>query len=271
MKKIDIRKAVKSKYSGYVPSFVFRWLERLVHESELNEMMELQDHVDGVSMAHRIMEYLGITCEIIGSGRLPKPTERALFVSNHPLGGADGIIYTAMLGDVYGGKLKIPVNDVLMSVYQFGDIFLPVNKYGNQARQSLQLINEALGSDAQVLTFASGMVSRLNRDGKVHDLDWNPSFIRMAKQHHRTVVPLYFEGVNSPRFYRWAKRRIKVGIKFPAELILLPDEMIRAKGKHFRIYVGEALSLENLSENSGVAFANELRDSLYNFPNIYTK
>lgn len=269
MKKIDIKKAVKSKYSGWVPEFVFRWLERLVHEDELNEMMDMQDHVDGVSMGHNIMNYLNVTCEIIGAERLPTLDERTLFVSNHPLGGVDGIIYCAMLGDVYGGKLKIPVNDILMSVYQFGDIFLPVNKYGKQARDSIRKINDALESDDQVLTFASGMVSRINSKGKIRDLDWNPSFIRMAKQSDRTVVPLFFEGENSSRFYKWGLRRVKAGIKFPAELILLPDEMLRAKGKHFKIYVGDPIAHDDLPTENGAEYANQLRDSLYSFPKRY--
>lgn len=269
MKRIDVRAAVRSKYQGWVPECALRRLERLVHEDELNKMMELQEEVDGVSMGHRIMDYLGISCEIIGSERLPAPHERTLFVSNHPLGGVDGIIYCAMLGDIYDGRLKIPVNDVLMSVYQFGDIFLPVNKYGKQARSSIRQINEALASEDQVLTFASGMVSRTNNKGEVYDLDWQPSFIRMAKQSNRSVTPLFFEGENSPRFYKWARRRIKAGLKFPLELILLPDEMFRSKGKHFKIIVGEPMASEELPLDHGAEYANKLRDSLYDFPERY--
>lgn len=268
MKKIDIRKAVKSKYKGWVPNFVLHGLERLIHEDELNEMMKMQEEIDGVSMGHKIMQYLNVTCEIIGAERLPSTDERVLFVSNHPLGGVDGIIYCAMLGDIYQGRLKIPVNDILMAVYQFGDIFLPVNKYGKQARNSIRQINDALSSDHQFLTFASGMVSRVNHKGEVHDLDWQPSFIRMAKQHNRVVVPLFFEGENSPRFYKWARWRAKAGIKFPAELVLLPDEMLRAKGKHFKIYVGDAITPDELPNDNGAEYANKLRDSLYSFPQM---
>lgn len=269
MKKIDIRKAVKSKYKGWVPGFLLSWLERLVHEDQLNEMMELQEETDGVSMGHKVMDYLDVSCEIIGAGRLPTLDHRTLFVSNHPLGGVDGIIYCAMLGDFYEGKLKIPVNDLLMAAYQFTDIFIPVNKYGKQARQSILQLNKALESDHQVLTFASGMVSRLNNKGQIHDLDWQPSFIRMATQHQRTVVPLFFEGENSQRFYKWGRRRVKAGIKFPLELILLPDEMFRARGKHFKIIVGEPISPDDLPSENGAEYANKLRDSLYSFPERY--
>lgn len=271
-KKIDVRKALQSKYKGYVPGFVFRWLQRLVHEDELNEMMELQHEVDGVAMGHKIMEYLGVTCDIIGKERLPRADERTLFVSNHPLGGVDGIIYAALLGEHYGGQLRIPVNDLLLAVYQFRDIFLPVNKYGKQARNALTLLREALDGPQQVLTFPAGLVSRLNKRGEVHDLTWQPSFVRMAQQSQRQVVPLFFEGENSPRFYRWAQRRRRIGWKFPAELILLPDEMIRAKGRHFRIIVGEPIPYTALPDKQeAAAFATQLRDELYTFPTRYTR
>lgn len=269
-KKIDLKKAIQSKYKGYIPSFIYRWLQKLVHEDELNQMMELQHEVDGVAMGHKIMDYLGVTCELIGAERLPKLEERTLFVSNHPLGGADGIIYAAFLGEQYGGRFKIMVNDLLLYVYQFADTFLGINKYGSQARQSIQKINEALRGDDQILTFPAGLCSRMDGRGVVRDTEWQPSFVRMAVQNERQVVPLFFEGVNSPRFYNWAKRRVKMGLKFNAELILLPDEMMRAKGKHFRIIVGEPIPYTELPPTKEAAhFANHLRDTLYTFPQRY--
>ncbi len=271
-KKIDIKKAIQSKYKGYLPGFLYRWIQRLIHEDELNQMMELQHEVGGVAMGQKIIDYLGITCEIIGAERLPKPEERTLFVSNHPLGGADGVIYAALLGAHYEGQLRIMVNDVLMNVYQFQDIFLPINKYGQQARQSIQLINQALESHLQLLTFPAGLCSRMNKEGQVRDTEWLPSFVRMAVQHQRQIVPLYFEGQNSPRFYRWAKLRARSGWKFNAELILLPSELIRAKGKHYRIYVGDPIPYPTLpSPKEAPAFAQHLRDSLYSYPQKYSQ
>ena len=70
-KKIDIKKAIQSKYKGHLPGFLYRWIQRLIHEDELNQMMELQHEVGGVAMGQKIIDYLGITCEIIGAERLP--------------------------------------------------------------------------------------------------------------------------------------------------------------------------------------------------------
>lgn len=115
-------------------------------------------------MGYKIMEYLGVTCDIIGKERLPRADERTLFVSNHPLGGVDGIIYAALLGEHYGGQLRIPVNDLLLAVYQFRDIFLPSVW---QAGPPCPLLTPRGTFDGpqQVLTFPAGLVSRLNKRG----------------------------------------------------------------------------------------------------------
>lgn len=245
-------------------------MEKLVHQDELNEIMMLQDHVDGVSFAEKILNHLQITTEIIGAERLPSIDQPAFFVSNHPLGGADGIILTYLLGHHYEGDIKVLVNDLLMSVYQFGDVFLPVNKYGSQARHAAQQINEALESDKQIISFPAGLCSRKGDDGLIRDLKWNPSFIRMAKKSGRTIVPLFFDGDNSNHFHSWARRRKKLGLKFNYELVLLPDEVFRAKGKHFRIFVGEPIDVQELPTGREIHDkANDIREALYHFPEKY--
>lgn len=271
MKKIDVRASLRSKYKGYIPGFVFRWLEKLIHQDQLNEAMMLQDYVGGVEFAQKVLKHFDITAEIIGKDRLPSPDKRCFFVSNHPLGGADGIVLTSLLGQIYDGNISVMVNDLLMAVYQFGDVFLPVNKYGKQAREAAQLMNDALNSDNQMVSFPAGMCSRKGNDGVICDLTWNPSFIRMAQKSQRDIVPLYFEAENSAHFYKWARRRKRLGIKFNYELILLPDELIRAKGKHFRIFVGESIPVQELPTGKAIReLANSVRDQLYSYPDKYS-
>lgn len=272
MEKIDVRAVIRQKYKGYIPSFVFRWIERLIRQDELNEINATQRYVDGVRAAKEIITYLDQKVEVVGAHRLPPLEERTLFVSNHPLGGADGIIYTALLGMHYQRNIALLVNDVLLNLTQFSDVFVPVNKYGTQGRERTNLIEEALQSDKQVFTFPAGLCSRQGADKAICDLEWKTSFIRMAQRSQRNVVPLYFDGINSRRFYNWARCRERLGIKFNYELILLPDEFIRSRGKTFRIYVGEPIPYEGLPTGKEMrTFANALRDDLYNFPKRYAE
>lgn len=270
MKRIDIKSAIRQKYKGFLPSFLVKWVERVIRQDELNRMMGLQDHVGGVEMAHRILDDLNITTEVIGEGRLPVPGTRSLFICNHPLGGADGIVLTALLGDYYGGKIRVMVNDLLLNIFQFGDIFVPVNKYGGQGHKHIKTIEEALEGNDQVLTFPAGFCSRTNDQGQIRDVAWRSSFVRMATRHHRVVVPLFFEGVNSPKFYKWANRRKKAGIKFNYELVLLPQELLNASGKHFRIFVGEPIQISALPKGKDInAFVERIQQEIYTYPDKY--
>lgn len=68
---------------------------------------------------------------------------------------------------------------------------------------------------------------------------------------------LLFDGINSPRFYKWARRRVQMKVKFNYELILLPDELIRTKGKHFRIFVGEPFQINELPSRARVTICGQ--------------
>jgi len=57
------------------------------------------------------------------------------------------------------------------------------------------------------------------------------------KQLKRDVVPIYFEGHNSPFFYRLAYWRKRLGIKLNIEMLYLVDEMYGANGQHFTVHV----------------------------------
>ena len=273
MKSIDIEKALRQKYKGYLPRFVFPILERIVHQDELNEMLKFQKEVGGVEFAGKILDYLDIQVEGVGLHRLPPLQERCIIVSNHPLGGVDGIALTGALGKHYQGKIKMPVNDLLLNVEQFSDVFIPVNKYGRQGRKRHQLLDEALQSDDQIITFPAGFCSRYDDHGNIRDRVWAPSFVRWARKYDRTIVPLFFEATNSERFYRIAKMRERLKIKFNYELVLLPDEMIRAKHSSFRFIVGEPIPQSALPAmpSGDPVFAQQVRDALYTYPDKYNE
>lgn len=265
MKQIDIAKVIRQKYKGYLPEWLLKKVKCLIHQDEINELLTLQDHVGGVSFAGKVMKALGLGTRVYAQERLPREG-RYIFVSNHPLGGADGVILTSVLGQYYDGNISFLVNDLLMNIEQFGDVFLPVNKYGRQTREHLAKIEQALASDRQIITFPAGLCSREDDSGAVRDLDWSPSIVHMARRHDRLIVPIFFDAQNSPRFYRWARLRSKLKIKFNYELILLPDELFKSKGRQYDIYIGRPFSVLNSLRSDDKATAQALRDYIYTLP-----
>ncbi len=85
------------------------------------------------------------------------------------LGGLDGICLSAVIGEKFDKKIKYVVNDVLYFIKNLQPIFLPVNKYGKQSKESTATINDAYNSDDQIITFPAGLCSRKEK-GKIIDL-----------------------------------------------------------------------------------------------------
>lgn len=265
--KIDIRQAISSKMpkaSRWIPGFVYRWLARLIRQDELNRVLVDNRGLTGSAFAAGALRTLGVTVKVAGEDNIPDGG-RHIFVSNHPLGGLDGIGLIAFLGKRYGDdQLRFLVNDVLMAVKPLGNVFLPVNKYGSQSRGSMRAVDEAYSGDVQIGTFPAGLCSREGADGKVRDLEWKKSFVVKSRETHRDVIPIYFSGLNSRFFYKFAKFRKKLGIKFNIELILLPGEMVKNRGVEFEIRVGKPIAwTEFTDQRSTKEWADEVKRRVY--------
>ena len=99
------------------------------------------------------------------------PTEgRYIFASNHPLGGLDGICLSAVIGSRFEGRIKYPVNDLLLYLSNLKSIFVPINKHGTQGKDNARMLEEAFASDDQIITFPAGLCSR-KIGGKIQDLE----------------------------------------------------------------------------------------------------
>lgn len=250
--KIDLRNIVKSRLSGWkrkiLPGFIFAPLEKLIHQKELNEMLETTYPAEGSDFADAIYEFLNLEISAVGLDRLPQD-KRYIFASNHPLGGLDGIGLIKILGNRYGDdNIRVLVNDMLMNVEPLRKVFLPINKYGSQGRAAAKAINEAYASDRQIVMFPAGLVSRLHPDGKIKDLEWQKSFVAKAIEYGREIVPVRFEGLNRTRFYKFARLRRKLKIGVNLEQALLPGEVCASRGKKFRILFGSPVNLAQLKE-----------------------
>lgn len=259
-----LRERLPRRIGRFVPGFMISGLEKVIHQDELNEMLRIAYPARGSAFSRRILEYLDITVEVVGLDKLP--SKRLMFASNHPLGGLDGITLIAVLGERYGDNgVRFLVNDMLMNVEPLRDVFLPINKYGSQGREAAKAINEAMASSMQILQFPAGLVSRLHPDGTIADLEWQKAFVAKAIEYERDIVPVYFEGINTSRFYSTAKWRKKLGVKFNMEQALLPGEVCKSRGAKFRIIFGEPISWESLkaSGKSPKQLAAEIREKVY--------
>lgn len=242
---IDIDEIVRGKAGAkarFVPRFVLSWLKRIIHQDEVNEFILGEGDKQGMPWLDDCMEYLGTTLNVKGLENLPDDSDGRLFtfVSNHPLGGPDGVALGHLLGHRYDGRIKYLVNDLLMNLHGLAPFFVPINKTGKQSRNFPQLVEAVFNSPNHIIMFPAGLCSR-RINGQIHDLPWQKTFITKSVETQRDIVPIRFNGRNSDFFYRIANVGKRLGLKFNIAMLFLVDELYKNRGKTFDVTIGKPI------------------------------
>ena len=264
-KKLDIdavlRAKAKNNYNK-IPKVAINYLKRKVHQDELNYIIETYQDEYGSDFMKACVDYFNLTLHIKGEENIPD-IGKFIFASNHPLGGLDGICLASVLGEKYDRKIKYLVNDILLNIENLESIFVPVNKHGSQAKDSVKAINDAYESDNQIITFPAGLCSR-KQNGKIVDLQWAKSFIVKSREYKRDIIPVHFEGRNSNFFYNLSNFRKSIGIKLNVEMLYLADEMMKKKNSEFTITFGKPIPWESLDKSkTPLQWAQNIKESVY--------
>lgn len=265
--KIDVAAIMRQRIPGIfrlMPRPLVRWVENQICQDRLNELLELGDGLEGADFADSLLENLSITYTVSGVPVDPS-RRRVIFASNHPLGGLDGVVLCSMLRRLYGdGEMKFIVNDLLTYVEPLRPVFLGVNKHGSQSREAAEAIDKAFEGDMPMVMFPAGLCSRMGDDGTIRDLGWHKMIVNKAILSQRDIIPVHFSGENSPNFYKFARLRKKLGLKFNLEMVRLPREMILNEGARFEVTIGSPIPWESLrGGREALTQADQLRTAVY--------
>jgi len=266
-KTIDIDKILKGKLGAkakYVPACLVNWLKRVAHEDQVNAFLwESRDKV-GVEWLEECVRYLDMTLDIVGKENLPDPNDGRLytFVSNHPLGGEDGVALGAIIGHHYDGRFRYLVNDLLMNLPGLAPVCIPINKTGSQSRNFPAMVEAGFQSGNHMLMFPAGLCSRKQK-GEIRDIPWTKTFVSKSVQYQRDVVPIHFGGQNSNFFYRLANFSDKC-LPFNLAMLYLVDEMYKNVHKTFRIAIGKPIPWQTFDKSrKPVEWAQFVKDQVY--------
>lgn len=270
--KIDVDGVLRQRiprYYRYIPRFLIRWLERTICQDQLNDLMERNQGKVDADFCAGVLDNLNITYDVTGEELLPSTeNRRVIIVSNHPLGALDGMAMIDYNTKLYGGNVKFVVNDLLMAIKPLRGVFLPINKHGKQSRNASNAIDEAMAGNDPIIIFPAGLCSRRQPNGEICDLEWRKMFVNKSVEYQRDIIPMYFDAENSSFFYKFAKLRVRLGIKFNIEMIYLPREIFRSKNARFSIKVGNTISWQNLSTGKNASKqAAEIKAIVYNLKN----
>lgn len=262
--KIDIDEVIRQKASGKkIPKLFVNYLKRIVHQEDLNRYFETVPGQNGIPFIDSSLKKFGVSVQVFGTENLPPQEGKYIFVSNHPLGGLDGITLGKVIGEHYDSKVKFLANDFLMFVDPLKEMFVPINKVGSQSKNISKAIDDFFESDNHLITFPAGACSRKIR-GNIQDFEWKKTFVIKAVQYQRDVVPIYFEAKNSRFFYNLANLRAKLGIKVNIEMMYLVDEMYKQKGNVFKVKIGKPISYQTFDKTKNPAeWANWVREKVY--------
>lgn len=239
-KTIDVKNIFEKKnptLAKFIPGFVYSYIRKMVHQDRANRILFENKDKYGLDFVRASLEDINADIEIFGLDNIPS-NGKVTLISNHPLGGFDGLALMDTVGRVRKDFYFL-ANDILMMLPNLKTLFVPVNKHGSN-QEYRQVLNKSFSDENIILIFPSGMVSR-KIDGIIQDLDWKYSFLTQSKRNQRDIVPVFIEAKNSNKFYNIGYWRKKLGIKANIEMFFLVDEMFNFGGKKMNIYIGKPI------------------------------
>jgi putative hemolysin len=267
-KTVDIENVLRSKLGAkakWVPSPLVSWLKRIIHEDTINQFLWENRDKTGTPWLEACMQHLQATIIVEGMENLPARDDERLytFVSNHPMGGIDGVALGSVIGKQYDDRFRYLVNDLLMNLPGLAPLCIPINKTGKQARNFPAMVEAGFQSQNHILMFPAGLCSR-RHNGIIRDLPWKKTFITKSIEYHRDVVPIYFEGRNSDFFYRLSNICDRYVKKVNIAMLFLVDEMYKNTGNSFHVRIGKPIPWQAFDKSKTPAeWAQYVQDQVY--------
>ena len=267
-KTIDIDSILQSKMGAkakWVPRPLVAWLKRIIHQDQVNAYLwDSRDKV-GTEWLEECVRYLQMSLKLEGMENLPDKNDGRLYtiVSNHPLGGADGVALGAIIGRHFDSRFRYLVNDLLMNLPGLAPLCIPINKTGKQSRSFPAMVKAGFESENHMLMYPAGICSRRQKDGSIRDIPWAKTFIVKSVEYQRDVIPIHFSGQNSNFFYKLANFSDRY-LPFNLAMLFLVDEMYKNVGKTFEIKIGKPIPWQTFDKSkTPQQWAQYVQDIVY--------
>ena len=265
----EVAKAINADKYGVLGTFAGWLLMKTLKISTLNKIYDRNKHLKDLEFLNAILDEFQIKFEIPEEDLKRLPKEGAyITISNHPLGGIDGILLLKLMLE-REPNFKIIANFLLHRIEPMKKYIMPVNPFENHkdAKSSVIGIKETLRhlSDGKPLgMFPAGEVSTY-RDGKlVVDKTWEEGAIKVIRKAQVPVVPIYFHAQNSKLFYTLSK------INDTLRTAKLPSELLTQKDRVIKVRIGKPIPVAEQNEHQTIEDYSEfLRKKTYMLANSF--
>lgn len=265
----EVAKAINTDRYGVFGTFSGWLLMKVLKISTLNKIYDRNKHLTEIEFLNAILDEFQIKFEIPEEDlkRLPKEGPY-ITVSNHPLGGIDGILLLKLMLE-REPNFKIIANFLLHRIEPMKPYIMPVNPFENHkdSKSSVVGLKETFRhlSDGKPLgIFPAGEVSTY-KDGKlVVDKPWEEGAIKVIRKAQVPVVPIYFHAKNSKLFYFLSK------INDTLRTAKLPSELLTQKDRVIRVRIGKPISVAEQNEHQELSdYCDFLRKKTYMLANSF--
>ena len=256
---------------GILGTFVGWVLLRVLRISSINRIYENNKHKSDLDFLNGILDDCKIKFEIPEEDlkRIPKEGP-FITVSNHPLGGMDGVLLLKLLIEKRA-DYKIIANFLLHRIAPLKPYVMPVNPFETRkdAKSSIAGIKNALlhlREGKPLGIFPAGEVSTY-KDGKLKvDKPWEEGAIRLIKKANVPVIPIYFHAQNSRLFYVMSK------LSDTLRTAKLPSEVMSQRGRVIKVRIGKPISVKDQDAYKEIpAFSEFIRKKTYMLANPFEK
>jgi len=267
----EVAKAINAEKYGIFGTFSGWLLMKVLKISTLNKIYDRNKHLKDLEFLNAILDEFQINFEIPEDDlkRLPKDGAY-ITISNHPLGGIDGILLLKLMLEKEP-NFKIIANFLLHRIDPMKPYIMPVNPFETHkdAKSSVVGIKETLRhlSDGKPLgMFPAGEVSTY-KDGKLMvDKAWEEGAIKVIRKAQVPVVPIYFHAKNSRLFYLLSK------LNPTLRTAKLPSELLTQKDRSIKVRIGKPISVAEQNEHASLEEYSEfLRRKTYMLANSFEK
>lgn len=188
-----------------------------------------------------------------------KPSTPLVMIANHPFGIGDGIIMLAMAEEI-GRPYRVFVDRRLLKIPEIRPYALPIDHANTRQAvrmnlRSRQLAREFLNQNQTVIIFPAGAVATAPWPfGRARELPWKNFAARLIQGAEASVLPVYFEGQNSPLFHLVSR------ISLTLRISLIVSEFIRRfRRSQIHVNVGAVVPFSELeAKHNGRLLTAEL-------------
>lgn len=268
----EIAKVIKVDKYGFIGTFLGWSLMKTLRISELNKIYNKNKHLEGIEFLNAILDEFQIKFEIPEEDLKRIPKDGAyITISNHPLGGIDGILLLKLMLE-REPDFKIIANFLLHRIEPLKPYIMPVNPFENHKNEKSSVVGiketlRHLSDNKPLGIFPAGEVSTYKDDKIIVDKPWEEGAIKIIKKAQVPVVPIYFHAKNSMLFYFLSK------INQTLRTAKLPSELLAQKNRTIKVRIGKPISIAEQEEHSSSVeeFGEFLRKKTYMLSNAFQK